>query len=291
MAYSLEQLQAYVATVEQKGMAAAARHLGKHVSTLREQVNNLELDTGLTLFERLPKSLKVTAEGEQLYTYAKSLLKESGHFQAKVSSLLEGVPDSLVIGIDASVMSKELDRLIADILDSFPYMSMQVLQGDTIQVRDWLLRGEVDIGFMIGIINVPQHLQYTTAYKFEVTRVLPSNWKLPKDDNQRWLADRLQLSMSFIEDIGFADADVFSHRFLRCNNAQQMLNLIEQGVGWGHLPAFICGAAVERKAVQTFKGAREVFAEWPVDIAWQATKAINPAMQQFIEGALQFEDR
>lgn len=39
MAASLDQLRAFVAIVENKGMAQAARHLGKHVSTVREQLN------------------------------------------------------------------------------------------------------------------------------------------------------------------------------------------------------------------------------------------------------------
>ena len=64
MALSLEQLHAFVATVDCGGVAQAARHIGKHVSTLREQVNNLEIDTGLTLFVRHPRSLEVTEHGE-----------------------------------------------------------------------------------------------------------------------------------------------------------------------------------------------------------------------------------
>ena len=49
MSFSLEQVLAYKTVVDAGGIKQAARVLGKHASTLREQVTNFELDTGLEL--------------------------------------------------------------------------------------------------------------------------------------------------------------------------------------------------------------------------------------------------
>ncbi|MGY5452592.1 LysR family transcriptional regulator [Agarivorans sp. MS3-6] len=283
MAVSLEQLHAFVATVEQGGVAQAARHIGKHVSTLREQVNNLEIDTGLTLFVRHPRSLEVTEHGEQLYNFAKSMLSEASHFDAKVDSLLQGIPERLTIAIDTSLVESALDNQISALLQAYPYLSLKVLNGDTLQIRGWILSGKADIGIMLSTINVPTEITHANAYSFEVIRVVPASWELPNPAQPRDLRDKLQLSYSFLQDIGMRDADVISHRFMLCNNATQLLSLVKAGVGWAHLPKFVCEDALAGGEVVINQAPNESFSNWNAELVWKKEKAINPAMQMFIE--------
>ncbi|WP_261858704.1 LysR family transcriptional regulator [Photobacterium sanguinicancri] len=288
MAVSLDQLQAFVATVEQKSMAQAARHIGKHVSTLREQINNLEIDTGLTLFIRHPKSLEVTHEGKQLYNFALSMLKESAHFDAKVDSLLQGIPDKLTIAIDASLIEPALDLLIAEILKQYPYLTLKVLNGDTLQVRGWVLSGQADIGLMFSTINMPTEMIVSKGYNFEVIRVVPPQWALPPHASHRDFLDQLQLTFTFLHDIGMRNADVLSHRYMFCNNATQLLNLIKAGVGWGHLPKFVCEEALLTGDVIQNQEKDDIYPNWHADLTWLKEKAMNPAMQMFIDGVRAF---
>lgn len=291
MAISLEQLQAFVATVEQKSMAQAARHIGKHVSTLREQVNNLEIDTGLTLFERHARSIEVTEDGQQLYGYALSMLTESVHFEAKVDSLLQGIPEKLTVAIDSSLVDVALDQLIADLVVKYPYMTLKVLNGDTLQVRGWVLSGQADIGLMMSTLNLPVELEVRKGYTFEVIRVVPSQWDLPKEATSRDLQDKMQLTFSFLNDIGMRDADVISHRFMLSNNGFQILNLIKSGVGWGHLPRFICHQALEEGSVINNQGRDEDYAPWSSNLIWLKQRPENRAMSHFINGVRQISHR
>ncbi len=52
MSLSLEQLQAFVTTVETGSFSAAARHLGKAQSAISTAVSNLEIDLDNSLFVR-----------------------------------------------------------------------------------------------------------------------------------------------------------------------------------------------------------------------------------------------
>lgn len=52
MSLSLEQLQAFVATVETGSFSAAARYLGKAQSAISTAVSNLEIDLDNSLFVR-----------------------------------------------------------------------------------------------------------------------------------------------------------------------------------------------------------------------------------------------
>jgi DNA-binding transcriptional LysR family regulator len=288
MAYSIEQMQAFVAVVEHKGIAQAARELGKHVSTVREQVNNFEIDTGLTLFERLPRSLIVTPTGMQLYKYAKALLNESDHFEAKIDSMHSGVPDRLTVAIDTSLIDQEIDLLLADILQKYPYLNLKVLNGDTLQVRGWVLSGKADVGLAFAAVMLSKELQVRKAFDFEVVRVIPAQWHLPKDTSERALADKLQLTYSFLAELGLREADLVSHRHMVCNNVHQMLNLIKTGIGWGHLPHFICNSA---NLNDDFTILNDQFALWSAEVLVKEAASVNPAMQMFIDGMCNFKRR
>ncbi|RKF20337.1 LysR family transcriptional regulator [Alginatibacterium sediminis] len=283
MTVSLDQLHAFVATVENGGLAQAARRVGKHVSTLREQVNNLEIDTGLCLFVRHPRSLELTANGEQLYSFAKSMLSEANHFDAKVESLLQGIPDKLTIAIDTSLIDPALDQLISQLLKDYPYLSLKVLNGDTLQIRGWVLAGKADIGLMLSTIHMPTEIMLSNAYSFEVVRVVPASWQLSSPAQPRELRERLQLSYSFLQDIGMRDADVMGHRYMLCNNAMQLLNLVKAGVGWAHLPRFICDEALASGDVLVNQQTDEQFSNWNAELVWQKERAVNPAMQSLIQ--------
>ncbi|MEZ8824063.1 LysR family transcriptional regulator [Vibrio sp. 10N.261.55.A7] len=288
MSYSIEQVQAFVATVENKGIAQAARALGKHVSTVREQVNNFEIDTGLILFERLPRSIEVTPQGWQLYKYAQSMLNESNHFEAKIDSLHKGVPDSLTVAIDTSLIDKNVDLLLADILEKYPYLNLKVLNGDTMQVRDWVINNRADVGLAFSSMLIEKKVTVTQAYSFKVVRVAPIEWKMPANSTERNFSDRLQLTYSFLAQVGLRDADIISHRHMMCNNAIQMLNLIKTGVGWGHLPHFICREAIENTHLTLFE---DKFPDWSAEVIILQEAHVNPTMQMFIDGVCQLGRR
>ncbi|USD67375.1 LysR family transcriptional regulator [Vibrio sp. SCSIO 43136] len=283
MPASLEQLRAFVATVDNKGMAQAARHIGKHVSTVREQLNNLEIDTGLELFIRHPRSLEVTPEGEQLYKSAVAMLKEAALFDANVDSILQGVPDKLTIAIDSSLMEGKLDTIIAHLANAYPHMSLKLVTSDTMQIQSWIISGIVDIGLIFNTLRIHDELTTKKAYSFGVQQVVPTSWELPEQVNSDRLNDKLQISLSFLSDIGMRSADVTSHRFMLCNNAIQTLNLIKAGVGWASLPGFICQKAIEDKQVRLYQSVEDSVSEWTTNIVWQKQKVPNPAMKMFID--------
>ncbi|WP_163132910.1 LysR family transcriptional regulator [Agarivorans sp. Alg241-V36] len=291
MAASLDQLRAFVATADNKGMAQAARQLGKHVSTVREQINNLEIDTGLDLFIRHARSLEVTPQGEQLYKSAIAMLKEAALFDANVDSILQGVPDKLTIAIDSGLIDTELDMLIAKLVTNYPHMSLKILTNDTMQIKSWLTSGVVDIGLLYNTVYLQDELASETAYSFGVCRITPTQWQLPKEINEDALKDQLQLSLSFLSDIGMRDADVTSHRYMLCNNSTQILNLVKAGVGWAYLPRFVCIKSLENKEVNLYQANDDAISNWATNLVWPKEKALNPAMQMFIQGVRGFKNR
>ena len=72
--FSIEQLQAFVATVEAGSFSAAARGLSKAQSVISQHIINLEIDCNATLFERTGRYPQLTEAGKQLLPQAKAVL-------------------------------------------------------------------------------------------------------------------------------------------------------------------------------------------------------------------------
>ncbi|CAH1542768.1 Transcriptional regulator, LysR family [Vibrio rotiferianus] len=72
--FNLQQLETLVMCVECGSFSAAARKLGKAQSAVSTTISNLEIDTGLTIFDRTSRLPNLTAQGERLHAQAISLL-------------------------------------------------------------------------------------------------------------------------------------------------------------------------------------------------------------------------
>ena len=87
MNFSLEQLQAFVVTVETGSFSGAARRLGKSQSSISAAIANLEVDLGNKLFSRDSRKPKLTAEGLRLLDEAYLILERCEHMFVVASNL------------------------------------------------------------------------------------------------------------------------------------------------------------------------------------------------------------
>ena len=66
----LQQIKGFCYTVQTGSMAKSAEKMGLTPSTITLQIQSLERDLGIQLFERDPKKIKLTPEGQLFYTHS-----------------------------------------------------------------------------------------------------------------------------------------------------------------------------------------------------------------------------
>lgn len=105
----IKQLEYFVATADHGSLNKAAEYLYTSQPNVSKVIANLEKELGVLLFERNSRGIKITEQGNLLYTYALSILKNSNMIQVLVKKQAETY--FCVSGYQSSILT----RLVADL--------------------------------------------------------------------------------------------------------------------------------------------------------------------------------
>lgn len=135
-------VQSFLAVAETGSLSAAARELGRSQPTLGRQVQALETDLGVSLFDRHARGLKLSAAGEQLLPMAQQMhaaMRQLSLAAAGQSQQLGGT-----VRITASVFASHhiLPPILADIRRQEPSIQLELVATD---ISENLLFREADI--------------------------------------------------------------------------------------------------------------------------------------------------
>ncbi|WP_026891577.1 LysR family transcriptional regulator [Lacrimispora aerotolerans] len=149
-------LKAFVTVASLHNFTKAAEQLGYAQSTITSQIQLLEKELGVRLFDRLGKKVSLTPEGEHFLTDARQLLfsweKAKGSLSHSTSP--HGI---LTIGVNESVCSVKLPKLLEEYRKQFPEVEFHIKIGSTDELELWLNENQIDVAVLLDKLwNVPE---------------------------------------------------------------------------------------------------------------------------------------
>lgn len=145
----LKQLDAFLTVSEINNFTKAADKLGYAQSSITVQIQQLENELGVKLFERIGKKISLTNAGEKLIPYARKIISIYKDMKNEVTSV--GEPSgSLTIGASESLAIFRLPGIIKEYrrLYSNVDISLRLLEGN--ELLYCLCDGSIDLAFSIG---------------------------------------------------------------------------------------------------------------------------------------------
>lgn len=136
------QLHAFLATVETGSLSAAARELGLTQPTVGRQVAALEQDLGVMLFERVGRSLSLTAAGRELFESARSMSEAASRLTLTASGQSQSIEGLVRITASDIVAAYTLPPILKSLHEAAPGIEIEIIAAN--DVRD-LMRREADI--------------------------------------------------------------------------------------------------------------------------------------------------
>jgi len=240
MSLSQDALIAFVAAVDHGSISAAARQLGKRQSTLSESIANLEIDLGLTLFQRGSRQLTLTAEGQRLLPLARQALAAHDSLQLEAAALQSGVEPRLTLVLSDTFHTGSLEAALQAFASQYPYTELECLVGEQDDVLALVRSGRAQLGLLPGKAAISsefavQVLAQQASTSLYVSRSHPLAKVAAPDPAALQAHRRLQLQTYSVSNTPDSSAG-------RCWFAPSYLLLLEMtqlGFGWAELPDWL----------------------------------------------------
>ena len=136
------QLRAFLETAETGSLSAAARKLGQSQPTLSRQVAALELALGVTLFERVGKTMALTTTGQELLGHARVMGAAAHELGLAATGRSEEVEGVVSVATSDAVAAYLMPKILLQIREAAPGIQVEVVASDGFSD---LLRREADI--------------------------------------------------------------------------------------------------------------------------------------------------
>ena len=166
---------------ESGGLARAAEMLNITQSALSHQVKGLEDQTGVELFVRRSKPLKLSAAGHRLLKLAERILPEIDALEAEFAGLRDGKSGRMHIAIECHACFEWLFPVLEEFRKAWPDVDVDIRPGLAFDALPALRREEVDL----VVSSDPEELGgvvFTGLFDYEPVFVASSQHPLSAKD-------------------------------------------------------------------------------------------------------------
>lgn len=289
MSFSLEQLQAFVATVDTGSFSAAARRLGKAQSVISTAVSNLEIDLGNSLFLRSGRYPSLTPAGERLLAEARIILERCEHFRGVAKSLGAGVESRLVLAVDELYPSERLGALMDEFSRCFPSVELELLFPLMEDVSRLVLEERADLGIMwrqeilpsalnfhalgwvpLKVVCAPDHALAGQRVGWEELKRYRQLMVATRNDSEEKVRLRVAADVWWVE------------------SQWVIVELVQRNLGWAFVPEHVVASALDNGYLVSPTLAFDD-QDWPValELIWHKQRPLGKAAAWLKEAAIE----
>jgi len=154
----LHQLRYFQAVARFRSFTRAAEH--EHVAqpSLSQQIRKLEDELGARLFDRLGRRIRLTAFGERFQEHATRILNSIEDARHDVNAMLGLRSGRAFIGVIPTVAPYILPQVLRRCSDSFPDVTIDVVEDLTHALLKRLSEGDLDLALLSLPVDSPEFI-------------------------------------------------------------------------------------------------------------------------------------
>ncbi len=175
----IKRLEIFGVVAQEGSVTRAAEKLFTSQPAVSMQIKLLERETGIKLFERARRAVRLTREGQLLYAAALKIqqgLKEADEIVSDIRGLRTGF---VHIGASTTPGIYLLPEVIGQFKKKHPQIQVRLLVANTDAIFTKIQRGEVHVGF-VGTEDIPESMTAEGFVHDHIIPVLPSGHPLLK---------------------------------------------------------------------------------------------------------------
>ncbi|GBR52227.1 LysR family transcriptional regulator [Gluconobacter sphaericus NBRC 12467] len=174
---NFRQIELFTTLMEQKTVSAAAVELNISQPAASKLLRNLEIDTGLELFERAKGRLWPTAEARTLYEEVSYLYHSLNKIEDVVQAIRRRKNRELVIGVLPALSTGFISRAAALYLEKNENVFLNIVSLPSIDIMRGLTNKTIDIG-VIGSQELSDEITCVSLMERPMVCIMPRDHPL-----------------------------------------------------------------------------------------------------------------
>ncbi len=292
----IRNLMTFLRVAELQNFTKAAEQLGYSQSTVTVQIQQLEQELNVKLFERVGKKISVTDKGWEVFEYAKEIrnLTEKMMYSTKENH----IKGKICIGVIESLLYSEMTEILYQFHKKYPEVEMIIKTNYVDKLVEMMIHNEVDFIFIID--REVYHKEWIKAYmaQEEIAFFTYSEHPLAQKetvDIKEVLKEDFILTekgISYRKELDeYVEKNNISFRpFLEIGDTKIIVELLKGGEGISFLPKIVVLEEMKQKKIKKINVENWNVMMWK-QILYHKNKYLTPQMNVFIKMLIEIQQK
>jgi len=237
---SIRVLKNFLAITRHKSVAAAAKEIGLTAAAAGQQVQQLEADLGVELFDRTKRSLSLNHQGRSLIEPIQDII---ARYEALGSDFKSDLSGTIVLGALVSTLMGAFGNALNKIKRSYPGLEVKLIAGLSSNFLDQVLDGTLDAAIVTeSPYALPQHVQWTELYKEPMILIMPTPLSkkggktLDQESDLAFIRFERNTWTGHLVDQTIRANKLNIKEGMELNSVEAIIELVRQGLGYSIVP-------------------------------------------------------
>lgn len=240
----LRQMHYFLVVAEEMHFRRAAERLNLSQPSLSQQIQHLEEELKVKLFERSNRSVRLTSAGERFLKKTRQVLRDAQEAIQETKDVADGMAGTFCIGYVTTALVGALPRVLRSFLSTVPGVDIEVEECDPEEQIQHILRETADIGFIHGVVSDPR-IMSLVAQRDRLLVALPTELAPPGEVHLESFSHLATIMPVPFSSYGFSDhvrrayelAGISPYKAVHVKLLLAGLYLVASGIGLSLVPA------------------------------------------------------
>lgn len=290
----LRNIKTFLCVAEQCSFSKAAVMLGYSQSTVTTQIQQLEQEFGTLLFERIHKTVRLTAAGTEFVGFAQKMLLTADEAKNAMKRLPEENGE-LRIAMAESLCSTFFPNILERYHKEYPNVDLSITTGGTDDIFYMLRHNEADMVYtldrriyspdLVTALEKEENVYFVASPSYSAAGKAVTLEELTKYD---FILTEKNMSYRKHLDELMASKSLQIRPFLELGSVEMIRTLVERGIGISFLPCYAVKDSIKNGTLVKIDVSENQIEVWR-QLIYHKNKWVSPAMRAMIKLIKEYE--
>ena len=147
-----DRYEIFLKVCETGSFSKAAEALNYTQSGISQMMAGLEEELGVQLFARVKRGVSLTDNGARLIPYIQEMVNQKDKLRQAAFNINNKIEGKLRVGSFSSITALWMPDVVHFFRENYPKVDVENFDGNYDEIRDWIIHGQVDCGFLSSIV-------------------------------------------------------------------------------------------------------------------------------------------